>query len=166
MTQKSPPVHDELSTNHEDKTVRILHMAIRLCVRVLSALMVVVILWGVADVVYVISEKLWAEPRFLMTVNDIFDLFGAFLVVLIAIEIFINIRMYLGSDVLPVSLVIATALMAIARKVIVLDFETTDADYILAIAAVVLALGVTHWLLSKEKPSETEKSPLLPEWRQ
>jgi len=39
--------------------------------------------------------------------------------------------------------------MAIARKVIILDFETTDAMTILAIAAVVLALGLTHWLLSK-----------------
>ena len=38
--------------------------------------------------------------------------------VLIAIEIFVNIRLYLGADVLPVQLVIATALMAICRKII------------------------------------------------
>ena len=165
MSGKNSAIHDELSSRHEDATVRLMHIVIRLCVRVLSALMVVVILWGVADVVYVIGEKLWAPPRFLMTVNDIFQLFGAFLVVLIAIEIFINIRMYLGSEVLPVKLVIATALMAIARKVVVLDFERTDAIYILAIAAVVAALGFTHWLLSKEKTMESETSPLLPAWR-
>lgn len=157
-----PHIHDELSIQHEDQMVRMLHVVIRFSIRVLAALMVLVILWGIADVVYVIAEKLWEPPRLLMTVTDIFQLFGAFLVVLIAIEIFVNIRMYLGSNELPVKLVIATALMAIARKVIVLDFEQTDASYILAIAAVVAALGVTHWLLSKESHSDTEASPLLP----
>ena len=155
-----PPIHDELSTRHEDRMIRFLHLIIRFCIRILALLMVVVILWGIADVVYVIWEKLWDAPRFLMTVSDIFQLFGAFLVVLIAIEIFVNIRMYLGSDVLPVKLVIATALMAIARKVIVLDFEQTDANYILAIAAVVAALGATHWLLSRENVKDTEANPL------
>lgn len=155
-------MHDELSTEHEDPMVRVLHMVIRFSIRVLAAMMVLVILWGIADVVYVIGMKLWEPPRFLMTVSDIFQLFAAFLVVLIAIEIFVNIRMYLGSDVLPVKLVIATALMAVARKVIVLDFEQTDAPYILAIAAVVAALGATHWLLSRENVRDTEINPLLP----
>jgi len=143
-------VHEELSATHEDRMIRVLHIVIRASVRVLAAMMTLVIIWGVADVVYVMWMKLLlSEPRFLLTVNDIFQLFGAFLVVLIAIEIFINIRLYLGAETFPVQLVTATALMAIARKVIILDFETTDAMTILAIAAVVLALGLTHWLLSK-----------------
>ena len=71
------------------------------------------------------------------------------MVVLIAIEIFINIRLYLGSNTLPIKLVIGTALMAIARKVIVLDLENTTAIYIFAIASVVLALGVAYWLVGK-----------------
>jgi uncharacterized membrane protein (DUF373 family) len=70
-------------------------------------------------------------------------------VVLIAIEIFINIRLYLGSNTLPIKLVIGTALMAIARKVIVLDLANTTPIYVFAIAAVVLALGVAYWLVGK-----------------
>ena len=73
----------------------------------------------------------------------------AFMAVLIAIEIFINIRLYLGTDVLPIKLVIATALMAIARKVIVLDVDKMEAPYVAAIGLVALALGVTYWLLGK-----------------
>ena len=41
--------------------------------------------------------------------------------------------------------------MAIARKVIVLDFDDVTPDYILGVAAVVLALGITYWLLAKQK---------------
>ena len=64
------------------------------------------------------------SQRLLLDINDIFYTFGAFMAVLIAVEIFINIRLYLGTNVFPVQLVVATALMAIARKVIVLDFDT------------------------------------------
>jgi uncharacterized membrane protein (DUF373 family) len=76
------------------------------------------------------------------------------MVVLIAVEIFINIRLYLGSNTLPIQLVIATALMAIARKVIVLDLKETPAEYVYAIGVVTLALGVTYWLvaISMHKP--------------
>jgi uncharacterized membrane protein (DUF373 family) len=75
-------------------------------------------------------------------------LFGALLVVLIAIEIFLNITLYLREDIIHVRLVVATALMAIARKVIVFDFKEISPPYVLATGAVVLALGITYWLVS------------------
>ena len=93
---------------------------------------------------------------FLLSVGDIFAIFGAFMVVLIAIEIFINIRLYLGSSTLPIKLVIATALMAIARKVIILDLNNTSSMYVFAIAAVVIALGVTYWLIGKTYPTQIQ----------
>lgn len=164
MSKSSYRLHDEFSTSHKDPLIRVLHRMIRLSIRILAVLMVAVILWGVVDVVYVMYQQLMAPPKFMITVSDIFQLFGAFMVVLIAIEIFLNIRLYLGTEMLPVQLVIATALMAIARKVIVLDFEKTDASYIVAIAAVIVALGATHWLLSQEKPLKPgTETPLLPD---
>ncbi|NCF19659.1 MAG: hypothetical protein GWP63_15565 [Haliea sp.] len=142
-------MHEELSIEHHDPLIRLLHVVIRFCVKLLALLMVVVILLGVADVCYVMYTRLMAPPVLLLDVGDIFKIFGAFMVVLIAIEIFINIRLYLGSSTLPIKLVIGTALMAIARKVIVLDLENTTSIYVFAIAAVVLALGVAYWLVGK-----------------
>lgn len=142
-------IHEELSDEHHDPLIRSLHGIIRVCVKFLAVLMVFVIMLGVADVMYVLYSRLMQPPYMLLNVSDIFKVFGAFMVVLIAIEIFINIRLYLGSNTLPIKLVLATALMAIARKVIVLDLTSTDAIYIFAIAAVVLALGVTYWLIGK-----------------
>jgi uncharacterized membrane protein (DUF373 family) len=43
--------------------------------------------------------------------------------------------------------VIATALMAIARKVIALDYNTVDPAYVYATGVTVLALGVTYCLV-------------------
>ena len=112
--------------------------------------MAMVIMWSVADVVWVLYQRLSVEPVLLLDHNDLFDVFGAIMLVLISIEIFINIRLYLGSNVIPIQLVVATALMAIARKVIVLDLEDTGPIYVMGIAVTTLALGITYWLVSRK----------------
>jgi len=158
--QNGRNIHEELSTEHHDPLIRSLHFVIRACVKLLAVLMVLVIILGVADVCYVLYARLSAPPVLLLNVSDIFKVFGAFMVVLIAIEIFINIRLYLGSSTLPIKLVIGTALMAIARKVIVLDLQNTSSIYVFAIAAVVLALGIAYWLVGKTRQTSTGAEPL------
>jgi len=147
-------LHQELPIDFPDPFFRGLHRIIRFAIRVLAVLMVAVILWGVGDVVYIIYARLLTPPFLLLDINDIFFTFGAFMAVLIAVEIFINIRLYLGTNVFPVQLVVATALMAISRKVIVLDFDTLTPMYLLGIAATTLALGITYWLLSRKNSGE------------
>jgi uncharacterized membrane protein (DUF373 family) len=143
--------HEELPENHSDPLLKILHRTIRFAIRILALLMVLVIYWSIADVVYVLYLKLSTPPYFLLNVEDILQTFGAFMVVLIAVEIFINIRLYLGSNVIPVELVIATALMAVARKIIVLDLKLVTAEQIIGLALVTIALGVTYWLIKKKE---------------
>jgi uncharacterized membrane protein (DUF373 family) len=121
-------------------------------VRILAILMTLVILWGVVDVGYVLYEKLLEEPFLMLTISDILATFGAFMAVLIAIEIFVNINIYLREDVIHVKIVIATALMAIARKVIILDYSKISAEYVWATAGVVLAMSVAYWMVHKFGP--------------
>jgi uncharacterized membrane protein (DUF373 family) len=113
----------ELANKSEDPFIGFFHKIIRVAVKVLAVLMVAVIVWGIGDVIYVLYQRLVAPPFLLLSISDILATFGAFLAVLIAIEIFINITLYLKTDVIPVRLVVATALMAISRKVIIFDFE-------------------------------------------
>jgi uncharacterized membrane protein (DUF373 family) len=140
--------HNHLDENAEDPLIAVLHRLIRFAIRILAVLMTAVIFWAVADVLLVLYEKLSEPPVFLLDMTDIFQVFAAFLAVLIAIEIFANITLYLRDDVIHVKLVVATALMAIARKVIVLDLSILEPSYLYAIAAIVIALGITYWLLS------------------
>ncbi len=142
--------HEELSTEHSDPLIQSLHRVIRVAVKFLAILMVLVIFWSIADVVYVLYQRLSSPPHFLLDVGDILQTFGAFMAVLIAIEIFINIRLYLGTHVIPVALVLATALMAIARKVVVLDLELVSPSHVVGIALVTVALGVSYWLVRRE----------------
>lgn len=139
--------HEEIPEDHSDPLLSFLHRCIRFAIRVLAVLMVLVIFWSIADVVYVLYMRLSSPPYFLLDISDILQTFGAFMLVLIAVEIFTNIRLYLGSNILPVELVIGTALMAVARKVIVLDLKTVTSEQIFGIALVTFALGISFWLV-------------------
>ena len=150
--------HDELPTEHHDRLISGLHKAIKFAIRILAVLMVLVIFWGVADVLYVMHKQLMEPPFLLLSLSDIFKTFAAFLAVLIAIEIFQNIVLYLRTDVFPLRLVIATALMAMARKVIIIDFKFVVPMHMFALASIILALGITYYLLGRNNKSVNNKS--------
>ena len=84
-----------------------------------------------------------------MNINDILSTFGAFMAVLIAVEIFMNIVMYLESEVIHVRLVLDTAVMAAARKVIVLDFKQMTFTEVFSLGAIIASLGLCYFFVAK-----------------
>lgn len=153
---RAQSVHIDLPTENVSPLMEKLHKAIIAMVNALAILMVFVIFVGLWDVVYVIYQKFFAVPDLEVGVSDILQTFGAFMAVLIAIEIFVNITLYLRTDIIPVKLVVATALMAICRKIIVFDFHDLSPQYIYASGFVVLALGITYWLVEKIHDKENK----------
>lgn len=133
----------------EDSLLDSLRLMNRFAVRSLAVLMTIVILFGVVDVVWTLFTRLREPPVFILTIQDIVGVFGAFIAVLIAIEIFVNITVYLTENVIHVQIVMATALMAIARKVIILDFKDLDPAYVWSTATVVLAMSIGYFLVNK-----------------
>ncbi len=147
---KKKNVHDELSLEEDDAFIRFLHTGIRLGVKVLALLMMLTVLWCVGDVVVVIYHELLIQPIETLDKSEILHVFGSFMIVLIAVEIFINITLYIRNDVIPVKMVVATALMAVARKIIVFDFHDVSAMHVIGTALLVMGLGGCYWLLERE----------------
>jgi len=135
-------------TDRDEPLVSGLKWVIRQAVRVLAILMTAVIIMGVVDVVWVLYKRLTDDTPGLLEISDILATFGAFMAVLIAIEIFVNITSYLRDDIIHVRLVVATALMAVSRKVIVLDFGYLTWQYVLGIAAVLVATAFAYWVVA------------------
>ncbi|MBL8412932.1 MAG: phosphate-starvation-inducible PsiE family protein [Propionivibrio sp.] len=142
----------------DEPLVRRLRASIRHAARVLAVLMVMVIWWGVADVVYVLYSRVSKHPYYLLEISDILAVFGAFMAVLIAIEVFVNIVSYLQEDALHIDIVLATAYMAVLRKIIILDYKEVSPDYVYATAALALALAIGYWLT---KTSHRERASNL-----
>ena len=131
----------------DDKVISKLNYIIKVAVKVLAVFMTFVILMGVIDVAWTVYGKIMAPPKYILTMNDMLATFGAFMAVLIAIEIFVNITIYLRDDIIHVKIVMATALMAVSRKVIILDMKTITPTQLFGLGVLVFALSIGYWLV-------------------
>ena len=77
----------------------------------------------------------------------LFTIFGLFLNVLIALEILENITAYLRKHVVHVELVIVTSVIAVARKIIILDLEKVTGNTIIGLGVAVLSLSIAYWII-------------------
>ena len=75
--------------------------------------------------------------------------FGNIMTLLIALE-FNHTLQYMvvrEQSIIQTKVVLLIALLALARKFIILDLHETTAEQLLGLAAIALVLGVTYWLL-------------------
>ena len=101
------------------------------------------------DIIYVIKEKMMASPVFIINANGLMDLFSLFLVLLIGLELLDTIKTYLREDIIHVEFIILVSIIAIARKAIVWDFEKYSTEQLISLAIMMLALGITYFLIKQ-----------------
>ena len=116
--------------------------------KILSLVMVAVILVAVFDLIIILTQQLFASPLGFFNKN-LFEFFGLFLNVLIALEILENITAYLRKHVVQVELVIVTSLIAVARKIIILDLKKVEGIDIIGLALAVFSLSISYWIIRK-----------------
>ncbi|MBD1863851.1 MULTISPECIES: phosphate-starvation-inducible PsiE family protein [Trichocoleus] len=114
--------------------------------KALSIAMVVVILFAIVDLGVVLIKDLLLPPYNILG-KDLLEIFGLFLNVLIALEILENITAYLRKHVIQVELVIVTSIIAVARKIIILDFGKTSGLDLIGLAIAIFALAVSYWVI-------------------
>ncbi len=119
--------------------------------KILSIALILVIFIALFDLSRVLIQDLLVV-RVSVLGKTLFNLFGLFLNVLIALELLENIGGYLQKNVTQVELVIVTAMIAIARKIIILDFEKITSEELVALALSMLALAASYWVIRKTCP--------------
>ena len=116
----------------------------------LLIIMTVVVVSGALEVAWVVMNDLFQPPGFFLGVEDLFDIFGLFLMVLIGLELMTSIEMYLKDNTIHAEVMFLVALTAVARKVVIMDAKTIDPMTVFAIAALVLALSVGYFFIKKQ----------------
>jgi uncharacterized membrane protein (DUF373 family) len=121
----------------------------------LSVLLVVVVTLSTVHLGFLIAEEIWTPPRFLIPVQGLLEIFSFFLLVLIGVELLETLKAYVRKDVIHVRLVLEVALIAMARKVIVLEPGNVSALTLFGVAPLILALGVVFYF---ERQAQREQS--------
>jgi uncharacterized membrane protein (DUF373 family) len=122
----------------------------QIAVLVLSGLIAIVIVAALWSLALRVVRGLVLEGSLDPTNYEVFQgIFGSIFTVIIALEFkrSILVSVERRETIFQVRIVVLLALLAILRKVIILDVTKTDALTLLALSAAILSLGGTYWLL-------------------
>lgn len=115
---------------------------------VLSATMALVLVLAFIDLAWTVAVDILSPPLMLLDINELLDIFGLFLLVLIGIELLETVaRTYLTDDPIHIETVLLVALIAVSRKVIIMDLTDYPPMTLAGMAAIILALAAGYHLL-------------------
>ena len=122
----------------------------KLMIQSLMIMMAIVLGLATIDLAWLIIKDIIKFPYFILSVNDLLDIFGLFMLVLIGIELLETImKTYLTQGQPHYEVVLSVAIIAIARKVIILDFKVVGNETLIGIALIILALTAGYYLMKK-----------------
>jgi len=119
----------------------------------LMAFLMVVLTASLVELVWYIFRSLTNDPLYLLESHELIAVLGAFLLVLIGVELLDTIKAYFSENTIHVEIVVLLAIIAIARKVILLDPTTVSGvDFgfeLMGIGVVVVGLASGYYLIKK-----------------
>ena len=129
---------------------------------ILTGLIAIVVVFAVWNIGLKIFHAVLSPQNFDPTDYSVFQaIFGAIFTVIIALEFKRSLLVVAQrqESIVQVRTVILIALLAIVRKVIILDLASTEALQLFALAAAILALGAVYWLVrDQDRSNEHDQS--------
>ena len=117
----------------------------------LMVMMALVILLATVELGWFIIQDLISPPFLMLEIKELIELFGLFLLVLIGIELLESVKTYVLEREIHLEVVLAVAIIALARKVVALDFKETDGVTLIGLAGTLLALTVGYYLIRRSR---------------
>lgn len=133
-----------------------------LITRILLVLMAGVVLLATIELAWILVQDVLTPPVVLLEIHELLEVFGLFLLVLIGIELMHSVKTYIVNRAFHLETVVTVAIIAVARKVIVLEPKELPQGAILGIAALVLALAVAYHLIRRGRQDDTDTDPGSP----
>ncbi|WP_372947162.1 phosphate-starvation-inducible PsiE family protein [Mariniphaga sp.] len=116
---------------------------------VLIVMMSIILILATVELGYYLIRNIVQSDYLLMDLDDLMDLFGVFLLVLIGIELLDTIKVYLKQNQVHVEVVVLVAIIALARKIVILKVEELDGETIIGIGVLIIALSIAYYLIKK-----------------
>jgi uncharacterized membrane protein (DUF373 family) len=121
---------------------------------VLMLLLMIVLVFSIIELCWLLVLSLTNPPPLLLENHELTNLLGVFLLILIGVEFLDTIKAYFKENAIHFEIVILLAIIAIARKVILLDpVSAPSSEYIgielMGIGIVVVGLAGAYYLVKK-----------------
>ncbi len=131
----------------------------RIITRVLLVMMAGVVLLSTIELAWLLGKDVLSPPVLLLGLDELLELFGQFLLVLIGIELLHTMKIYIEERVIHLEAMLSVALIAVARKIVVLDTKELPEGTLLGIAAMVFALTLGYYLVRRSRREKDDPDP-------
>lgn len=82
-----------------------------------------------------------------LEIDELFRIFGFFFIILIGFELVETVEMYFKENIIHAEVVLLVAVIAVSRKVILLDLEKYDPLAVVGLGVIIVALGACYWFI-------------------
>ncbi|MEA5501286.1 phosphate-starvation-inducible PsiE family protein [Limnoraphis robusta] len=134
--------------SEDEKFIELLENIEVIISKILSLAMVALIISATGHLLVFLFRELLFDPNLIFK-NTLFEIFGLFLNLLIALELLENISAYLRKHVIQIELVIVTSLIAVARKIILFNLDKNSGVDLMGLALALFALAISYWIIRR-----------------
>lgn len=127
----------------------------RFIVAALILMMAAVILLSVGELTWILIQDVMSPPVLILEIDELLELFGLFLLVLIGLELLETIKNYYTEGKIELTVIFTVALIALARKIIILEPDKYDPVTLVGMGIMILALVCGYWVTVTLKRRET-----------
>lgn len=117
----------------------------------LSVMIGLVVFLGTVELAWLIVQDIITPPILLLEPKELLEIFGFFMLILIGVELLEIMQNYHAKRTIRVEIVLIVGLIAIARKVIIMDYRDLTSFTLLDLGALTVALSVALYLLQKSR---------------
>ena len=131
----------------------------------LALLMMLAIVLSTIELAWILISELRKAPTLLLDIRNLLEVFGFFMMILIGLELLEIIKSLITAKHIQIEIVLLVALIAIARKVIILEVRSADPWMLVGMAAIITGLSVGYFLIARaRKELKAELRPEECEW--
>lgn len=117
---------------------------------ILMIILIAILIFSTYELAYLIIVALFFDDTLLkLETRGILAAFEFFLLILIGLELMETIKSFLETKKIQVEIVIILAIIAVARKIIIIDPLTITNEVLLGIGVVVFALTAGYFFIKK-----------------
>ena len=135
--------------NSIDKAVSLIHTAKKWMSFFVLILMTIIVAIAIVELGIILYLDLFdpTDDVLFLEIDELFRIFGFFFIILIGFELIETVEMYFKDNIIHAEVVLLVAVIAVSRKVILLDLEKYDPLAIIGLGTIIFALGGCYWLI-------------------
>jgi len=132
-----------------DKAVSFIHKTKRWMSFVVLILMTAIVAIAIVELGIILILDIFdpTDDVLFLEIDELFSIFGFFFIILIGFELVETVEMYFKDNVIHAEVVLLVAVIAVSRKVILLDLEKYEPLAIVGLGIIIIALGGCYCLI-------------------